>query len=182
MSTSEGETDPVVRELLSTTDAMVWAERWCEIARDIAVREGDAAALIDAGWMVGWFANAMAAQQMSDSADELTRETERLGLYEQVGAFRSRPSSIDAIRWNGQNFDAVRQWLGTTHDEQIKAKLAPSEDGSRYDLKLLAGKHGAQEYVPVPVGHWVVSQPGDRSDVWPVDHDYFITKYEPVGE
>jgi hypothetical protein len=45
-------------------------------------------------------------------------------------------------------------------------------------LELLAGKDGAQEWVPVPVGHWLVCQPGNKSDVWPVDPDYFAGKYE----
>jgi hypothetical protein len=34
--------------------------------------------------------------------------------------------------------------------------------------------------VPVPVGHWLVHQPGDLSDIWPVDPHYFEAKYEPA--
>lgn len=32
----------------------------------------------------------------------------------------------------------------------------------------------------VPIGHWVVRQPGDVTDLWPVAPDYFAAKYEPV--
>jgi hypothetical protein len=44
---------------LETTDAMVWAEEWCKIATKIAIREQTWVALVDEGWMVGWFANAI---------------------------------------------------------------------------------------------------------------------------
>lgn len=44
--------------LYSTTDAMVWAQEWCTIAREIEAAD-DGREVIDAGWMVGWFANAI---------------------------------------------------------------------------------------------------------------------------
>lgn len=97
----------------------------------------------------------------------------------EAGRFRSLPSEIDAIRWNGLNFGEVREWLGKTHNEQTKAKLQPNVDG--YDLLILAGVDGASGYVDVPVGHWVASNPGDRSDVWPLDHGRMLAKYVPVA-
>lgn len=48
--------DTTIKKLLVTTDAMVWAQEWCRIARDL---EAEGKSLIDEGWMVGWFANAM---------------------------------------------------------------------------------------------------------------------------
>lgn len=42
------------------TDAMRWAEEWCRIAREIEA-DDDGRTVIDEGWMVGWFANAMMA-------------------------------------------------------------------------------------------------------------------------
>lgn len=42
--------------LHTTTDAQVWAREWCRIAREIRDR-GDE--IIDEGWMIGWFANAI---------------------------------------------------------------------------------------------------------------------------
>jgi hypothetical protein len=58
-----------LNKLYATDDAMVWAEEWCKIAREIQAVENakisinmgeDSNVLINAGWMVGWFANAMA--------------------------------------------------------------------------------------------------------------------------
>jgi hypothetical protein len=48
--------DPVVKRLYSTTDASVWAEEWCKIARGIKAEGGE---IIDEEWMSTWFANAM---------------------------------------------------------------------------------------------------------------------------
>jgi hypothetical protein len=54
------------KELIGNTDAMAWAEAWCEIAEGIVqervgVLSQDATELIDKGWMIGWFANAIMA-------------------------------------------------------------------------------------------------------------------------
>ena len=37
--------------------------------------------------------------------------------------------------------------------------------------------NGAQGWVIVPVGYWIVWRPGDLSDLWPVDPDIFASKY-----
>ena len=83
--------------------------------------------------------------------------------------YRSKPSEIEAAHWNGHS--VTKALVDLAGD-----KVGFTEHG----LKLLAGKDGAQEWVPVPDGHWIVRQPGDDSDIWPVDPDYFTGKYEPV--
>jgi hypothetical protein len=52
--------DEVTQRLYATTDAQVWAQEWCRIAREIQVSGGE---VIDEGWMIGWFANAMGTAQ-----------------------------------------------------------------------------------------------------------------------
>jgi hypothetical protein len=85
--------------------------------------------------------------------------------------YRSRPQEVEAI-----------QWTGTNNQEIIDAfdgkACIETRDRVEYFCTLLAGKDGAQEWVPVPVGHWLVHLPGDISDVWPVDGAYFQAKYE----
>ena len=85
--------------------------------------------------------------------------------------YESRPQQVVAIQWDGtvRRSTVITEWSGG------KTRLTDS-----YDLELLAGKDGAQEWVPVPVGHWLVRQPGDTSDIWPVDPDYFAAKYQPA--
>lgn len=82
--------------------------------------------------------------------------------------FASKPTYVEAIQHTG-DFTALQEFAG------MKVDIRP-DDGS---LLLLAGKDGAQDWVPVPLNHWLVHQPGDLSDIWPVDPDYFEAKYEP---
>jgi len=85
-----------------------------------------------------------------------------------VMRFVSRPQEVEAVQWTGTAASFA----------EIEADL-PSKVRSRglNDLSLLAGKDGAQEWVSVPVGHWLVHMPDDLTDVWPVDDTYFQTKY-----
>jgi hypothetical protein len=82
--------------------------------------------------------------------------------------YRSKPSEIEAVQWTGDNLDAVEAF-GVTFRYAVRW---PDP------LRIKAGKDGAQKMVPVPVGHWIVRQPGDLSDHWPVHPDYFAKKYE----
>lgn len=90
--------------------------------------------------------------------------------------YLSKPSAIDAVQWTGDNADEVASFAG------LKVRFVV-EDGEKMPfrnggpLELRAGKDGAQGWVPVPVGHWLVMAPGDPSDIWPVDPDYFADKY-----
>ena len=85
--------------------------------------------------------------------------------------YRSRPQLIEAVQWTGDNWIAVYDFAGEKVDRPTDRKLV-----------LLAGKDGAQEWVPVPVGHWLVHAPGDLSDIWPVAPDYFAAKYEKATD
>jgi hypothetical protein len=71
------------------------------------------------------------------------------------------------------------QWLGR---EVPVAELAGEKVQFDDGLKLLAGVDGAQGWVEVPFGHWIVRKPGDASDIWPVEDKYFRSKYQPKGE
>ena len=78
--------------------------------------------------------------------------------------FVSRPTEIEAVQWNGINTGEVVAF--------------PPVRFQADTLSLLAGVNGAQGYVSVPVGHWIVRNPGDDNDYWPVDPDYFASKYQ----
>lgn len=81
--------------------------------------------------------------------------------------YRSKPQHVEAVQWTGDNLPAVVEALGS--------KVRFETIGG---LQLRAGKAGAQGWVPVPVGHWIVHPPGDMGDIWPVEADYFAAKYE----
>jgi hypothetical protein len=82
--------------------------------------------------------------------------------------YRSKPSDVEAVRWTGDN---VVEVLNAIPDKTTLRGTV---------LFLLAGVDGAQKWVPVPVGHWLVHKPDDLSDVWPVHDDHFQSKYEPA--
>ena len=99
-------------------------------------------------------------------------DTAQPRLYESV------PSDIEAIQWTGDNadFPALIDFAG---DKVVMHGRVGPDLPAEYSLSLVAGVDGAQGPIPVPVGHWIVSEPGDRSNIWPVAPDYFATKYRP---
>lgn len=85
--------------------------------------------------------------------------------------YRSRPSEIEAMQWTGDN---VYECIEFTDN-----RAGTDDDGV---MRLLAGQDGAQEWVPVPVGHWIVRRAGDLTDHWPVSVEHFANKYERVDD
>lgn len=99
--------------------------------------------------------------------------------------FVSKPQYVEAVQWTGDNWDAVREVLPGKVLLDFGIDFLPdtepnTEGDSPNQLMVLAGKDGAQDWVPVPVGHWLVHPPGDLSDVWPVEDSYFQGKYNPA--
>lgn len=102
-----------------------------------------------------------------------------------------RQSEVEAIRY-GPVFrpglvQEVAEFIAgrEIHDEaDCTAFIRPAgawDPPDASDIIIEAGKDGKQGWVPVPLGHWIVRQPGDFTDHWPVDPDYFDAKYEPVA-
>lgn len=89
--------------------------------------------------------------------------------------YRSKPSEIEAVQWTGRNQQEVVDFMPGPHGIEFRG-----DHRYGWDLHLMAGAQGAQGWVPVPEGHWIVRQPGDLSDHWPVDPDYFAAKYDPA--
>lgn len=84
-----------------------------------------------------------------------------------------RPRQVEAIQWTGDVRAIDRSPFGGV--------VAWACDDEGEDLLLRAGKDGAQGWVPVPLGHWLVRNPGDPSDNWPVDPDHFAATYDRAG-
>lgn len=100
----DGEMDARTKRLYATTDAQVWAKEWCEVAREI-VEADDGRALIDEGWMIGWFANAMEITKMherSQVVDPWDTDFEWVpALFEAVAipdSYSSEPESMVAVQ------------------------------------------------------------------------------------
>lgn len=86
--------------------------------------------------------------------------------------FQSKPSTVEAVQWTGDNLD------------EVEAFGVPYNHVSfwRYPLAIKASVNGVQDFVAVPVGHWIVRPEGDHTDHRLVAPDYFRLKYEPVGD
>lgn len=92
-----------------------------------------------------------------------------------------KPTTVRAIQWTGNNQDAVRDFAGSCVRQPVPKGWLYNNlevDRTDWDLELLAGVHGAQGWVPVPIGHWIFGAPGD---FWPVAADYVAEHYEVAG-
>lgn len=90
-----------------------------------------------------------------------------------VGEYRRKPGVVRAIQWTGKNLDEL---LAETMHSLGLSRRDPSRhgpDGPLY-LKTIDG-----EWVPCPVGHWVVFEP-EPDRFYPCAPDVFADRYEPV--
>jgi hypothetical protein len=90
--------------------------------------------------------------------------------------YQSKPTSVWAIQWDGtlETLELMdKSLMPISHCYEMAPK-------PHWELQLLAGVDGAQGWVPVPVGHWVVRSANVMNDHWPVEDIYFRDKYEKV--
>lgn len=96
--------------------------------------------------------------------------------------YRNKPSEIEAVQWKGNNFATIVAFFEGSTEERGEQIFRWLDWGGQYNsrLQVRAGVDGAQGWVDVPRGHWVVRNPGDHGDYWPVEEKYFDRKYEPA--
>lgn len=104
--------------------------------------------------------------------------------------YRSKPSVIEAIQygpeWEPGLVQRVAEFIAghpLANDGEIVDYVRPDgawdpPDGD-VTIRIQAGADGAQGWVTVPLGHWIVRSVGDRTDHWPVEPSYFEAKYDP---
>lgn len=78
-----------------------------------------------------------------------------------------RPTFAYAVRWLGDNKSEI----------ELELDGVPLRYDGESGLELLAGKAGAQGWVPVPVGHWIFTD-GSGDDWWPVEHNYVLSNFD----
>lgn len=91
-----------------------------------------------------------------------------------VDTYTSKPQAVEAIQWTGENGQEVIDAFNG------KATIETRGDG-KWFCNILAGKDGAQQWVPVPIGHWIVHPVGDITDMWPIEEGYFQMKYKTTS-
>jgi hypothetical protein len=84
-----------------------------------------------------------------------------------ANTYRSKPSTVEAIQYTGKNFADL-------------LKFAPGRvaHDSKNNVMVRTGVDGKQGWVVIPSLSWIVSNVGDRSDIWAMDSDRFTAVYE----
>lgn len=86
---------------------------------------------------------------------------------------RRLPTEMEAVQWSGSNTEEMIEFLG-------EFKIDAGRGGA---LLFQAGVNGAQEWVPAPIGHWIMRDPNfPIRDFWPVDNDYVARNFERIQE
>lgn len=104
--------------------------------------------------------------------------------------FRSKPSEIEAIQygpeWDPLLVNRVAEFIAgrplmANDPETVEyvQPYGPWDPPEHCTIQIQAGANGAQGWVPVPLGHWIVRSVGDHTDHWPVEPGYFEAKYDP---
>ncbi len=145
------------KKLIGNTDASVWADEWCETALRLTA-EGQT--IIDWGWMIGWFANAIMAG-FDEGYEREKRDMTRLKYALDHGWNRAQYEfACEKDLWED---DKLSDILPAIKPEALwelaKVPVAvPLGDATEYEL-LQGGVHG----VPVAILHPVEN---------PVEHLY----------
>lgn len=105
----------------------------------------------------------------------------------QWSLFRSKPKLVEAIRYDDPfDIDRIVRFLLNAEftyvltDHYVRPARHELRPVHSTTIQIRAGVDGAQGWVNVPLGHWIVRSPGDMDHHWPVDPDVFAATYKPV--
>lgn len=86
-----------------------------------------------------------------------------------MSSYERIPTTIEAVQWDGTS----------PAGRDIIAMGASFSHIAGTDARLIAGKHGAQGIVDVPIGHWIARAAPD--DFYPIHPDVFVETYRPAN-
>jgi hypothetical protein len=94
------------------SDATKWAEAFAQHAKSIADRGGD---ILDRGWLIGWFANAIvrAQDEMHWAAQKKLNPAEAVYGFAAYLTTREEPIVMGAAHEAGPAADAVKRFIDT---------------------------------------------------------------------
>lgn len=92
--------------------------------------------------------------------------------------FRKKPVVIEAIQWNGKNFDEIMNFMQEFHGHKLNYENAEelAYKTKELNIRTLEGNMKASK------GDWIVKEPfptGDR-EFYPCKPDIFKKTYEKV--
>jgi hypothetical protein len=113
-------------KLRAAPDARVWANEWCKAAREIEA--GGDGLVIDEGWMIGWFANAMelAADAVKLAAKAHSGPGALYGIVEIMG-HRTRAGRLSDAQLGGATLLRIEHpTLTGSNGEPLAELYAPT--------------------------------------------------------
>lgn len=92
--------------------------------------------------------------------------------------FIKKPVVIEAIQWNGKNFDEVMQFMKENHGHKVNYENAEAL-ALRTGVISITTMHDGQKVDVVP-GDWIIPD-GKPNTFYPCKPDVFEKTYEPVN-
>lgn len=91
--------------------------------------------------------------------------------------FRKKPVVINAVQWNGKNFDEVMNFMEEFHGSKLNYENA--EEAALKSGKLTITTMHAGQTVEVVAGDWIVPD-GKPNTFYPIKPEVFEKTYEAV--
>jgi len=89
--------------------------------------------------------------------------------------FRTKPFEIEAVYFNGYNFDAVKDMTG---EDFYSVPVEDRTDDPDCIAAVFDYLHST--WVGVKQGQWIIK--GMKGEFYPCDHEVFVAKYEVIDE
>lgn len=93
--------------------------------------------------------------------------------------FRKKPIEIDAVQWNGKNFDEIMNFMNEFHGSKLNYENA-EQRALKTGIITITTMHDGQ-HVNVAPGDWIVPD-GKPNTFYPIKSDVFEKTYEHVGD
>lgn len=85
--------------------------------------------------------------------------------------FRKKPVVIEAIQWNGSNFDALKQW-------GAPVTVLPATEGQSLIIGTLEDGPNHEAIHVATISDWIIR--GVQNEFYPCKPDIFAATYEEV--
>lgn len=94
--------------------------------------------------------------------------------------FRKKPVVIEAVQWNGNNFDEVMNFMQTFHGSKFNYENAEERACKTQELQIST----SEGLMTASKGDWIIKEPFPTTDraFYPCKPDIFQKTYSPESE
>jgi hypothetical protein len=99
--------------------------------------------------------------------------------------YTKKPVTIEAVRWTGDNYETIRDWVGerSSEDPYNRNGFIPVEEqwpDPPEDITALVWDRLHSTWVGVKTGHWIIK--GIQGEFYPCDNEVFWQTYWKMEE